>query len=71
MIEEFLEGLLSSNNPAAQRILAYSVDEDSGNTAAKLAQGIFVILVNVQTISSMDAIVLQCQMGESVTVTTD
>jgi len=67
-IEGFMAGLLSRDNPAAQRIQAYRVDVVSGNTQAKLAQGIFIILLEVQTLSSLDFIVLQTTIGESVVV---
>jgi len=68
LIRGYLEGLLSEDNPAKQRIAAYMVDEVSGNTPAALAQGIFVVIIQVQTLSSMDYIVLQAQIGETVTI---
>jgi hypothetical protein len=40
----------------------------SGNTAETLALGIFRIILNVRTIASLDAIVLQTTVGESVDV---
>jgi|GEM_PF-2004347 len=68
-IKAFMDGLLSPSNSAAQRIEAYSVDSVSGNTAETLALGIFRIILNVRTIASLDAIVLQTTVGESVDVT--
>lgn len=68
MARSYLDGLLSEDNPSKQRIAAYSIDEVSGNTAAGIAQGLFVMLITVQTISSMDYIVLQANIGETVTV---
>ena len=61
----FLEGLKRD-----ERIADYSVDPDSGNTSDKLAQGIFTILVAVRLLASMDAIVLNTEIGESVVITT-
>ena len=55
----FLEDLLSANNPANQQIVAYSVDDKSGNTPATLAAGIFVVIVNVQLLATADFLVLQ------------
>lgn len=68
-IRAFLDGLLSKNNPTSQRIAGYSVDEKSGNTVQTLAQGIFRIIIRIKTLSSLDAIVLDTQVGESVEVT--
>lgn len=68
MIRNFLDGLVSAGNPALQRIAAYSVDEVSGNTPTSLALGIFRVIVKVQTLASLDAIVLQTEIGESVNV---
>lgn len=59
----FLEGLKS-----ADRIADYSVDDESGNTPDNMAQGIFVINVNVRTYASMDAIVLNGHIGETVEI---
>jgi hypothetical protein len=67
----FLETLLSSVNPPAQRIAAYKVDNKSGNTPDSLAKGIYVIIAKVQTLSTADVIVLQASVGESVSVTTN
>jgi len=66
--DAFLLNLKSENNPAAQRILDYSLDDRSGNTPATEAQGIFVIIVRVRTIASADFIVLQTEIGESVVI---
>jgi hypothetical protein len=67
-IRKFLEGLLSRNQPAFQRIAGFTVDVKSGNTPDTLAQGIFRIIVRVRTLASLDAIVLATTIGESVTV---
>lgn len=67
----FLDNLLSTNNPAAQRISAYQVDRKSGNTPSLEAQGIFVIIIRVRLLSTMDVIVLQNEIGEGVTIVTE
>lgn len=65
----FLDGLKSPNNPAAQRIVDYSVDGASGNTPALEAQGIFAVIVKVRTLASADFIVLSSEIGENVVIT--
>jgi hypothetical protein len=65
-VDAFLAGLLSADDPARQRIVGYTVDDRSGNTPARLAKGIFVILVKVKTLTSADFIVLQTEIGEGV-----
>lgn len=70
-VNAFLEGLLSSGNTASQRISAYSVDDKSGNTAGRLAKGIFTVIVRVQTLVTGDFLVLQTEIGEGVVVQQD
>lgn len=65
----YLNSLLSPNNPAAQRIEAYSVDSKSGNTPELNAAGIYVVVVKVRMLGMSDAIVLQAEVGPTVTVT--
>jgi hypothetical protein len=67
-IDAFLSELKSVNNPEAQMIEDYIVDDKSGNTPDLLAQGIVVFIVKVRLLSSMDFIVLQTTIGESVKV---
>lgn len=69
-VTDFLDLLLSPDNAANQRIAGYSIDAVSGNTPDLTAAGIFVIIVNVQTLATADFIVLQAQIGEDVTITT-
>lgn len=64
----FCEQLLSPNNPAAQRIQAYSVDDKSGNTTQQEAVGVFVIITNVQMTPTADVIVAQFNVGPNVVV---
>ena len=67
--DAFLASLLSTTNPETQRIAAYTVDGRSGNTPALEAQGIYVVVIRVQTLASADVIVLNSQIGEFVQVT--
>jgi hypothetical protein len=69
-VDAFLAGLLSVDNPAAQRIDGYTVDDKSGNTAARLAKGIFVIIGRVKLIATGDFLVFQTEIGEGVVLTT-
>jgi hypothetical protein len=66
IVEQFLEELKSSQNPEIARIADFSVDARSGNTPETEARGIFVLIIRVRTLSSLDAIVLQTEIGESV-----
>lgn len=65
----FLDGLQSRNDPSKQRIEGFVIDQKTGNTAASLAAGIFRPIVRVRTLSSLDAIVLDFEVGESVDIT--
>jgi hypothetical protein len=67
-VNAFLTTLLSENNPAAQRIDAFQVDDKSGNTPEMTAQGIYVIIVRVRLTPTADFIVLQTEIGEGVTI---
>ena len=68
-VDAFLTQLKSDNNPAAQRIVDYSVDDQSGNTPDLEARGIFVIIARVRTLATADFIVLQAEIGEGVVIT--
>lgn len=67
VVKAFLEGLMSPGNKASQRIAFYTLDAKSGNTAPALAAGIFRIIIKVQTLPSLDVIVLETTIGETVT----
>lgn len=68
-VNSFLNDLLSSNNPAAQRIAQYQIDDVSGNTPDGLARGVFVIIVRVRMLPTADFIVLQAEVGQGVKIT--
>lgn len=70
-IVAFMEELLSADNPAAQRIADYVIDDRSGNTQSLEAQGVYVVIGRVRTLATSDVIVFQTEIGEGVlTVTT-
>lgn len=71
VIEQFLGELQSINQPETARIDSYLVDETSGQTPELTARGIFVFIVKVRTLSSLDAIVLQTEIGEGVVTATE
>jgi hypothetical protein len=66
--DAFLTELLSPNNPSAQRINAYQVDDKSGNTPDLEAKGIFIVITRVRTTPTADFIVLQTEVGENVVI---
>lgn len=65
-VEGYLASLKSVNNPSTQRIADYLVDAVTGNTQEGLAMGIFRIIIKVRTLSSLDFIVLETEIGEGV-----
>lgn len=65
-VEAFMIGLRSPNNETSQRIESYSIDSVSGNTPEILAAGLFRIILKVRTLPSLDVIVLDTEIGESV-----
>lgn len=67
--DAYMSELRSLNNPRAQRINAYELDDVSGNTKDLAAKGIWVLIVRVRTLATADFIVLQAEIGEGVTVT--
>lgn len=70
-LDGFLSGQLAEENPERQRIAGYSIDITSGNTEASAAAGIFVIIERIKTLASMDAIVLQTEIGTNVLTITE
>lgn len=67
VVDEFLAGLAAVGNKTAQRIDSYQLDGKSGNTPEALARGVFRMIVRVKTLSSLDVIVLDTTIGETVT----
>lgn len=64
----FLEGLSNPPSAADKQIEDYNVDETSGNTPQLVALGIFTLIVKVRLLASLDTIVYQTQIGETVEV---
>ena len=69
-IDDFLQELLSPNNPALQRINDYYIDDTSGNTQALNAQGIYVWIIGIQMTPTADFVVLQFNVGNGVVIPT-
>ena len=67
--DAFMNELRSPNNPRAQRINSYQLDDRSGNKDDLEAKGIWVLIVRARTLSTSDFIVLQAEIGEGVTFT--
>ena len=65
-VRGFLEQLLNINNPDFARIGGFTFKDQ--NTPTTLALGIDRMLLNVMTLTSMDSIVFQTTVGESVVV---
>lgn len=63
LFREFLESL-----KRGRRILAYSVDEFGANNQTNLSAGQWIIVVKVTLVPMQEEIVLQAQIGETVTV---
>jgi len=70
--ETFLATLQSEDIPQNERIVGFLVDDsiNAGNTPDSLALGIFFIQTVVRTLSSMDNIVIQTEIGESAVIST-
>lgn len=67
-VDDHLDQLLSPNNPAQQRIEGYTLDAKTGNSDDLSAIGIRILIIKVRLLSSMDHIVLQTTIGETVTI---
>jgi len=67
-IREFLLQLQSPTNDTLQRIAAFATDDRTGNTPATLNAGIYRVIIRVQTLPSLDVLVLDTTIGETVNV---
>jgi hypothetical protein len=67
-IRQFMSDLLSSANPAFQRIDGFSIDDVTGNTPTTIAQGLYRVILKVRTLASLDSIVLETTVGEAVQI---
>lgn len=67
-LETYLAILKSDNNPAAQRIQDFAVDGVTLNDPNLTALGIYTIGISVRLLASMDDIVFQTTIGETVTI---
>lgn len=66
----FMAGLVSRDNPDLSRIEGYTLDAKSANTPDSLSLGIFRMVLKARLHSSMDVIVLDTTVGETVDITT-
>lgn len=66
-IKMFAETLLSRTDPSKQRIYGYTLS-DKANTAASLGKGLYRIVLDVRSLSSLKAIVIATTIGPEVTV---
>ncbi len=67
-LADFLDILLAEDNPAQQRISAFSIDGTSGNSEELQGSGISVIIVDVTLLDDFRHIVLQTTLGETVVI---
>lgn len=67
-LTDFLDTLLSEQNPEQQRIADFQMDTRSGNSQALQGTGIRVLIIDVTLLDTMDHIVLQTQIGETITI---
>lgn len=67
--QAFMIDLESPDNPPAQRISGFLIDDESGNTPDLEAKGIFVIIVKARMLATGDFLVLQTQVGPGVDLT--
>lgn len=65
-VKAFLEGLLSKSQPQFQRIAGFTLDIKSANTTARLAKGMYRLRLFVQTLASLDSIVIESVIGNQV-----
>lgn len=68
--DAFLGDLLSDNNPEAQRIASYSIDDRSANTPSLSAQGIWIVKSTVRMLPTLDTLVVMSEVSPTaITVT--
>ena len=63
----YLSDLLSANDESRQTIAGFTLAP--AGSAAMTAKGVRWMVARVQTLSSMDSIVIQAEMGNEVVVT--
>lgn len=67
--DAFCNELLSPDNPKAQRIDAYQIDDVNGNTPDLEEKGIFVVITKVRMTPIGKFIVIQAEIGNGVVIT--
>ena len=66
--DSFLRGLKADEFPAQQVINDYSLDDQSGNTKQIQQSNAYVIIASVQTLPTMDTIVIGLRVGDTVQI---
>lgn len=70
--DAFFTDLLSENNPEAQRIDSYTIDDKSPNTPALSARGIWIVKSVVRMLPTLDTLVVQSEVSpDAITVTVE
>jgi hypothetical protein len=69
--DSFLASLQSAENPEQARIEGFRVDDtaNAGNTPQVLAQGVYFLQTTVRSLSSLDNIVVQTEIGPNAIIT--
>ena len=67
-VDAFLSSLRSDSILSRQRIEDYSIDAVNGNQPQFVALGIYTIIVKVRLLASLDTIVFETQIGETVEI---
>jgi hypothetical protein len=67
-IRSWMNGLLSKPNPDSARIADYGLSTKA-NTPQTIGLGLYRLILDARTLSSLDSIVLQTTIGESVEIT--
>jgi hypothetical protein len=63
----YMTGLVSPDDPTKQRIEGFSIDVKTPNTPNVIASGAYYLVVRARTLSTLDAIVIQSEIGDTVT----
>ena len=67
-VDGFMFSLKSPDNDSTQRIDDYNLDGITGNSPDAVAVGVYRLILKVRTLSSLDVIVLETEIGETVTI---
>lgn len=68
-VDTFLSSLANPKNPAAKRVEGYTLDPKSANEPDLQGLGVYILIVNVRLLASLDTLVYQTSIGETVDLT--